>query len=34
MQYVLGIDGGASKTFCLLASAGGDIIGFGVRGTP
>jgi len=33
MNYVLGVDGGASKTFCLVASEYGRILGFG-RGGP
>jgi len=33
MNYVLGVDGGASKTFCLVASEDGHILGFD-RGGP
>jgi len=33
MNYVLGVDGGASKTFCLVAGEDGRILGFG-RGGP
>lgn len=33
MNYVLGVDGGASKTFCLVAREDGHILGFG-RGGP
>ena len=33
MNYVLGVDGGASKTLCLVATDDGHIVGFG-RGGP
>ncbi len=33
MNYVLGVDGGASKTLCLVGSEDGNILGFG-RGGP
>ncbi|HUT05063.1 MAG TPA: BadF/BadG/BcrA/BcrD ATPase family protein, partial [bacterium] len=32
MRYVIGVDGGASKTFCLAASIDGTITGFGKAG--
>ncbi|NIN65421.1 MAG: ATPase, partial [Anaerolineae bacterium] len=32
MSYVLGVDGGASKTLCLVGSADGHVLGFGRGG--
>ncbi len=31
MEFVLGVDGGASKTIALVATAGGEILGYGRR---